>query len=232
MDSKIQFRDLGRSEDSPTRIGRDHRSPNLIVVRRLSLMRARWRGNLSDRIAWSRPRSWKSSSKAVMARFSGVDSRASQSSRKREAWSVTVSGKQYRPFRSSLRRPAAEPPTANARPSPNTPSTASPLPWRGERCYPCVRYDLSPMSRAAHSELLSRDNDKLKHPGFKKGTSRRTEFERGVDQARECSMRKRSSWLVKDRSASGVRMSRGGVKSFLTTPRISSGGRGMPRRSL
>src|ERR1700740_340731 len=49
---------------------------------------------LSDRIAWGRPRSWKSSSKAVMARFSRVDSRASQSSRKREAWSVTVSGKQ------------------------------------------------------------------------------------------------------------------------------------------
>src|SRR5258705_2462637 len=45
-----------------------------------------------------RPRSWKSCSKAVMARFSRVDSRASQSRRKREAWSVTVSGKQYRPL--------------------------------------------------------------------------------------------------------------------------------------
>src|SRR5262249_2006422 len=33
-----------------------------------------------------------------MARFSRVDSRASQSRRKREAWSVTVSGKQYRPL--------------------------------------------------------------------------------------------------------------------------------------
>ena len=53
---------------------------------------------LSDLIAWGRPRSWKSCSKAVMARFSRVDSRASQSRRKREAWSVTVSGKQYRPL--------------------------------------------------------------------------------------------------------------------------------------
>ena len=51
---------------------------------------------LSDLIAWGRPRSWKSCSKAVMARFSRVDSRASQSRRKREAWSVTVGGKQYR----------------------------------------------------------------------------------------------------------------------------------------
>src|SRR5713226_10034657 len=25
------------------------------------------------------------------------------------------------------------------------------LPRKGERCYPCVRYDLSPMSRAAHT---------------------------------------------------------------------------------
>src|ERR1700738_2215057 len=36
---------------------------------------------LSDLIAWGRPRSWKSCSKAVMARFSRVDSRASQSRR-------------------------------------------------------------------------------------------------------------------------------------------------------
>src|SRR5689334_22315711 len=36
---------------------------------------------LSDRIAWGSPRSWKSCSKAVMARFSRVDSRASQSRR-------------------------------------------------------------------------------------------------------------------------------------------------------
>jgi hypothetical protein len=53
-------------------------------------------------------------------------------------------------------------------------------------------------------------------------------------QARECSMGERSwaDWLVNGRSASGVRMSRGGVKSFLAAPRISSGGRGKPRRSL
>jgi MFS family permease len=51
--------------------------------------------------------------------------------------------------RSSLRRPAAERQTAGARPLPNTPSTASTPPPKGERCYPCVRYDLSPMSRAA-----------------------------------------------------------------------------------
>ena len=47
---------------------------------------------LSERMACGRPRSWKSCSKAVTARSSRVDSRASQSSRKREAWSVTVSG--------------------------------------------------------------------------------------------------------------------------------------------
>jgi hypothetical protein len=41
-----------------------------------------------------------------------------------------------------------------------------------------------------------------------------------------------ADWLVNGRSASGVRMSRGGVKFFLAMPRISSGGRGMPRRSL
>src|SRR5260370_836907 len=29
------------------------------------------------------------------------------------------------------------------------------LPRKGERCYPCVRYDLSPMSRAAHSANLT-----------------------------------------------------------------------------
>jgi hypothetical protein len=47
---------------------------------------------LSERMACGRPRSWKSCSKAVVARSSRVDSRASQSSTKREAWSVTVSG--------------------------------------------------------------------------------------------------------------------------------------------
>jgi hypothetical protein len=40
--------------------------------------------------------------------------------------------------------------------------------------------------------------------------------------------RSEAGWLVNGRSASGVRMSRGGVKSFLAAPRISCGGRGMP----
>src|SRR5215813_4055683 len=40
-------------------------------------------------------------------------------------------------------------PRVGARPLPNTPSTASTPPPKGEPCYPCVRYDLSPMSRAA-----------------------------------------------------------------------------------
>jgi hypothetical protein len=47
---------------------------------------------LSERMACGRPRSAKSCAKAVTARSSRVDARASQSSRKREAWSVTVSG--------------------------------------------------------------------------------------------------------------------------------------------
>jgi hypothetical protein len=47
---------------------------------------------LSDRMAVGRPRSWKRRSKAVLAGPSRVESRASQSSRKREAWSVAVSG--------------------------------------------------------------------------------------------------------------------------------------------
>jgi hypothetical protein len=45
---------------------------------------------LSERMAAGRPRSRKSCSKAVMAVSSRVDSRASQSSRKRETWSVTI----------------------------------------------------------------------------------------------------------------------------------------------
>jgi hypothetical protein len=64
---------------------------------------------LSDLIAWGGPRSWKSCLKAVMARFSRVDSRASQSRRKREAWSVTVSGKQYRPLPSSAALTSMQP---------------------------------------------------------------------------------------------------------------------------
>src|SRR5215468_10568026 len=47
--------------------------------------------------------------------------------------------------------PRSERQTAGARPLPNTPSTASTPPQKGKGCYPCVRYDLSPMSRAAHA---------------------------------------------------------------------------------
>jgi hypothetical protein len=47
---------------------------------------------LSERMASGRPRSRKSRSNAVKASSSRVLSRASQSSRKREAWSVTVRG--------------------------------------------------------------------------------------------------------------------------------------------
>jgi hypothetical protein len=49
-------------------------------------------GPLSERMASGRPRSRNSRSKAVRAVSSRVDSSASHSSRKREAWSVTVSG--------------------------------------------------------------------------------------------------------------------------------------------
>src|SRR5260221_12586884 len=53
---------------------------------------------LSERMASGKPRSWNSRSKAVQAVSSRVDSSASHNSRKREAWSVTVSGEQYRPL--------------------------------------------------------------------------------------------------------------------------------------
>src|SRR5258707_12897961 len=53
---------------------------------------------LSERIASGKPRSRNSRSKAVQAVSSRVDSRASHNSRKREAWSVTVSGKQDPPL--------------------------------------------------------------------------------------------------------------------------------------
>src|SRR5216683_3920268 len=81
----------------------------------------------------------------------------------REESRAEMDGGHTRP-RSSLRRLAAKRRTAGARPSPNTPSTAStPPPERG-RCYPCVRYDLSPMSRAAHDANLTsvslRDRDR------------------------------------------------------------------------
>jgi hypothetical protein len=34
--------------------------------------------------------------------------------------------------------------------APNSLSTASHLPPKGGKCYPCVRYEVSPMSQAAH----------------------------------------------------------------------------------
>ena len=49
---------------------------------------------------------------------------------------------------SSPRRPAGGRQSAGVPPSPNTLSTASTPPAdKGEKCYPCVRYELSPMSR-------------------------------------------------------------------------------------
>src|SRR5258708_19037510 len=54
--------------------------------------------------------------------------------------------------------PAAARRTAGDRPSPNTPSTASTPPAKGEKCYPCVRYDLSPMPQAAHLRALRTPN--------------------------------------------------------------------------
>src|SRR6516164_458946 len=93
---------------------------------------------LSDLIAWGRPRSWKSCSKAVMARFSRVDSRASQSRRKREAWSVTVSGKQYRPL----------------------PSLNSPLKSAHQRSFGAAPVDSSvPVARNADVAVQSTDQE-------------------------------------------------------------------------
>src|ERR1700716_1436275 len=51
-----------------------------------------------------------------------------------------------------LPRPTGGRRSEGALPSPNSLSTASTPPARkGEKCYPCVRYEMSPMSRAAHS---------------------------------------------------------------------------------
>jgi hypothetical protein len=51
---------------------------------------------------------------------------------------------------SSVRRPADGQQSATVRPSPNSLSTASTPPAKArEKCYPCVRYELSPMSQAA-----------------------------------------------------------------------------------
>jgi hypothetical protein len=46
-------------------------------------------------------------------------------------------------------RLAGELQTAFFRPSPNTPSKASLTSLLGRKCYPCVRYDVLPMSQAA-----------------------------------------------------------------------------------
>jgi hypothetical protein len=50
----------------------------------------------------------------------------------------------------SPRRLAGEPQTAVFRPLPNTPSKASLPPLYGEKCHLCVRYNVLPMSQAAH----------------------------------------------------------------------------------
>src|SRR5437762_14280569 len=42
------------------------------------------------------------------------------------------------------------------------------LPRKGKGCYPCVRYDLSPMSRAAHVSLPERLS-RVENPGFPRG---------------------------------------------------------------
>src|SRR5207245_740997 len=50
----------------------------------------------------------------------------------------------------SPRRLAGEPQTAVFHPLPNTPSKASLPPLYGEKCHLCVRYNVLPMSQAAH----------------------------------------------------------------------------------
>src|SRR6266851_2018435 len=50
----------------------------------------------------------------------------------------------------SPRRLAGEPQTALFHPLPNTPSKASLPPLYGEKCHLCVRYNVLPMSQAAH----------------------------------------------------------------------------------
>ena len=55
-----------------------------------------------------------------------------------------------------LPRPTGGRRSEGALPSPNSLSTASTPPARkGEKCYPCVRYEVSPMSRAAHVSIAS-----------------------------------------------------------------------------
>src|SRR2546429_4434187 len=55
----------------------------------------------------------------------------------------------------SPRRLAGEPQTAVFHPLPNTPSKASLPPLYGEKCHLCVRYNVLPMSQAAHLEIQS-----------------------------------------------------------------------------
>ena len=58
---------------------------------------------------------------------------------------------------------AGELQTADVHPLPNTPSKAFTPPQKGKKCNPCVRYDLSPMSRVAQKSLtLFRKNSPVR----------------------------------------------------------------------
>src|SRR6202035_3899591 len=57
----------------------------------------------------------------------------------------------------SPRRLAGEPQTAVFHPLPNTPSKASLPPLYGEKCHLCVRYNVLPMSQAAHPVVRSEE---------------------------------------------------------------------------
>jgi hypothetical protein len=61
---------------------------------------------------------------------------------------------------------AGELQTADVHPLPNTPSKAFTPPQKGKKCNPCVRYDLSPMSRVAHARCLwlQRNNIRQRSP--------------------------------------------------------------------
>src|SRR5205823_11764331 len=85
-----------------------------------------------------------------------------------------------------------------------------------------------PEYRLASSSLHEPRTIWTTRPAFKGGR----EGSSAEHQARECNTGSWAGWLLKGRSSSGVRLSPGGVKSFLAAPRISSGGRGIPRRSL
>src|SRR5260221_1818037 len=66
--------------------------------------------------------------------------------------------------RTSPRRLAGEPQTAVFRLSPNTPSKASFPPFMGEKCYLCVRYNVSPMSQVAPVPYFLQLGKSVLHP--------------------------------------------------------------------